>query len=54
MLAVIFRLCFFVPNIGPSPNVNIPNNVVKKIIRKNWLIKAFSNEIFTLMTWFLF
>jgi hypothetical protein len=21
MLAVIFRLCFFGPNIGPSPNV---------------------------------
>jgi hypothetical protein len=23
----------------------IPNSVVKKTIRKNWLIKAFSNEI---------
>ena len=25
-----------------------------KIIRKKWLLKAFSNDIFTLMTWFLF
>jgi hypothetical protein len=24
------------------------------MIRKNWLIKAFSNDIVTLMTWFLF
>jgi hypothetical protein len=40
MLAVIFRLCFFEPNIGPSPNVKfffpqflwgkIPNSVVIK------------------------
>ena len=64
MLAVIFRRCFFGPNIGPSPNVKIvfpqfnggkiPNSVVIKLLVKNWLIEAFSNDIFTLMTWFLF
>ena len=63
MLAVIFRLCFFGLNIDPSPNVKFPppnfmgeksQQRRDKIIRKNWLIKAFSNDIFTLMTWFLF
>ena len=50
MLAVIFRLCFFGPNIGPSPNVKsvFPNFMGEnsqlrgdKIIRKNWLKKLF-------------
>jgi hypothetical protein len=44
MLAVIFRLCFFGPNIGPNPNVKkvaspiswgvIPNSVVIKLFVK--------------------
>ena len=44
MFAVIFRLCFFGPNIGPSPNVKkdfppiswgkIPNSVVIKLFVK--------------------
>ena len=50
MLAVIFRLCFFGPNIGPSPNVKkvswgkIQQQQQQrgdKIIRKNWLKKLF-------------
>jgi hypothetical protein len=41
-------------NIGPSPNVKkgfpqFPNSVVIKLF-----VKAFSNDIFTLMSWFLF
>jgi hypothetical protein len=38
----------------PVSWVKIPNSVVVKLFVKNWLIKAFSNDIFTLMTWFLF
>ena len=48
---MIFRLFFFGPNIGPNVKSFFPNLLGEnsqlhgdKIIRKNWLIKAFSNE----------
>ena len=50
-----FPTVFFGPNIGPSPMCNVKFFPQfhggkfpiggDKIIRKNWLIKAFSNEI---------